>query len=75
MAAEPKPKLIFVVTEDWFFWSHRRPMAQARDPGIGGVGDAESALVIGAAGVAGRAVSDRARRIGGRGFWAIRCHG
>jgi len=31
MAAEPKPKpkLIFVVTEDWFFWSHRRPMAQA----------------------------------------------
>src|SRR5690349_18380591 len=27
--AEPKPKLIFVVTDDWFFWSHRRPMAQA----------------------------------------------
>ena len=29
MAAEPKRKLIFVVTDDWFFWSHRRPMAQA----------------------------------------------
>ncbi|HLJ19760.1 MAG TPA: glycosyltransferase family 4 protein [Stellaceae bacterium] len=29
MAAEPRRKLIFVVTEDWFFWSHRRPMAKA----------------------------------------------
>jgi glycosyltransferase involved in cell wall biosynthesis len=31
MAVDPKPrpKLIFVVTEDWFFWSHRRPMAEA----------------------------------------------
>src|SRR5579864_1401879 len=29
MAAGPKRKLVFVVTEDWFFWSHRRPMAKA----------------------------------------------
>src|SRR5579864_1152521 len=29
MAAGPKRKLVFVVTEDWFFWSHRRPMATA----------------------------------------------
>lgn len=24
-----KPKIIFLVTEDWFFWSHRLPMARA----------------------------------------------
>ena len=24
-----KPKLIFLVTEDWYFWSHRLPMARA----------------------------------------------
>jgi len=29
MDAETKPKLIFLVTEDWFFWLHRRPMARA----------------------------------------------
>ena len=29
MAAPLHRKLIFVGTEDWFFWSHRRPMAQA----------------------------------------------
>jgi glycosyltransferase involved in cell wall biosynthesis len=29
MAAEPKRKLIFVVTEDWYFWLHRLPTAQA----------------------------------------------
>jgi glycosyltransferase involved in cell wall biosynthesis len=26
---ETKPKLIFLVTEDWYFWSHRLPMARA----------------------------------------------
>jgi glycosyltransferase involved in cell wall biosynthesis len=29
MSAEARPKLIFLVTEDWYFWSHRRPMARA----------------------------------------------
>lgn len=30
-----KPKLIFLVTEDWYFWSHRLPMAYAaRDAGF-----------------------------------------
>jgi glycosyltransferase involved in cell wall biosynthesis len=29
MAAEPKRKLIFVVTEDWYFWLHRLPTARA----------------------------------------------
>lgn len=24
-----RPKLIYLVTEDWYFWSHRLPMAQA----------------------------------------------
>src|SRR5215203_5740305 len=29
------PKLIFLVTEDWYFWSHRLPMARAaRDAGL-----------------------------------------
>ena len=23
------PKLLYLVTEDWYFWSHRLPMAQA----------------------------------------------
>ncbi|MCA8932282.1 MAG: glycosyltransferase family 4 protein [Rhodospirillaceae bacterium] len=27
--ASPKPKLIFLVTEDWYFWSHRLPTARA----------------------------------------------
>ncbi|MGB1027845.1 MAG: hypothetical protein ACPGYL_14900, partial [Rhodospirillaceae bacterium] len=28
--ANPKPpKLLFLVTEDWAFWRHRRPMALA----------------------------------------------
>jgi len=26
---KPKKKLIFLVTEDWYFWSHRLPMARA----------------------------------------------
>lgn len=31
----PKPKLIYLVTEDWYFWSHRLPMARAaRDAGF-----------------------------------------
>lgn len=29
MSAEPRRKLIFLVTEDWYFWSHRLPMARA----------------------------------------------
>jgi glycosyltransferase involved in cell wall biosynthesis len=34
MSATPK-KLIFLVTEDWYFWSHRLPMARAaRDAGF-----------------------------------------
>jgi len=32
--ASPKPIIIFVVTEDWYFWSHRLPIARAaRDSG------------------------------------------
>jgi glycosyltransferase involved in cell wall biosynthesis len=27
--SDAKPKLIFLVTEDWYFWSHRLPMARA----------------------------------------------
>jgi glycosyltransferase involved in cell wall biosynthesis len=31
----PRPKLIFLVTEDWYFWSHRLPVARAaRDAGF-----------------------------------------
>ena len=26
---EPAPELLFLVTEDWYFWSHRLPMARA----------------------------------------------
>jgi glycosyltransferase involved in cell wall biosynthesis len=30
-----RPKLLFLVTEDWYFWSHRLPMARAaRDAGF-----------------------------------------
>lgn len=30
-----RPKLLFVVTEDWYFWSHRLPVARAaRDAGF-----------------------------------------
>lgn len=30
-----RPKLVFLVTEDWYFWSHRLPMARAaRDAGF-----------------------------------------
>ena len=32
---EPRPKLLYLVTEDWYFWSHRLPVARAaRDAGI-----------------------------------------
>jgi glycosyltransferase involved in cell wall biosynthesis len=32
---EPRPKLLFLVTEDWYFWSHRLPVARAaRDAGF-----------------------------------------
>jgi glycosyltransferase involved in cell wall biosynthesis len=27
--SEPRRKMIFLVTEDWYFWSHRLPMARA----------------------------------------------
>src|ERR1700761_3508582 len=31
----PGPKLIFLVTEDWYFWAHRLPQARAaRDAGF-----------------------------------------
>ena len=31
----PRPKLLFLVTEDWYFWSHRLPVARAaRDVGF-----------------------------------------
>jgi hypothetical protein len=31
----PRAKLIFLVTEDWYFWSHRLPVARAaRDAGF-----------------------------------------
>ena len=34
-AVEPAPKLIFLVTEDWYFWAHRLPQARAaRDAGF-----------------------------------------
>jgi len=32
---ERRPKLLFLVTEDWYFWSHRLPVARAaRDAGF-----------------------------------------
>ena len=32
---EPRPRLLFLVTEDWYFWSHRLPVARAaRDAGF-----------------------------------------
>lgn len=35
MPARTRPKLIYLVTEDWYFWSHRLPMARAaRDAGF-----------------------------------------
>jgi glycosyltransferase involved in cell wall biosynthesis len=35
MMAQDRRKLIFLVTEDWYFWSHRLPMARAaRDAGF-----------------------------------------
>ncbi len=35
MAPERRHKVIFLVTEDWYFWSHRLPMAiAARDAGF-----------------------------------------
>jgi glycosyltransferase involved in cell wall biosynthesis len=34
-AVRRRPKLIFLVTEDWYFWSHRLPIARAaRDAGF-----------------------------------------
>jgi glycosyltransferase involved in cell wall biosynthesis len=34
-SAPSRPKLIYLVTEDWYFWSHRLPMARAaRDAGF-----------------------------------------
>ncbi len=35
MTTPPRPKLLYLVTEDWYFWSHRLPMARAaRDAGF-----------------------------------------
>lgn len=54
-AATVRPKLIYLVTEDWYFWSHRLPMARAaRDAGF-------------AVGVATR-VADHGERIAAEGF-------
>jgi len=34
-ALERRPRLLFLVTEDWYFWSHRLPVARAaRDAGF-----------------------------------------
>src|SRR5579871_5894537 len=34
-SAEPRPKLLYLVTEDWYFWAHRLPQARAaRDAGF-----------------------------------------
>jgi glycosyltransferase involved in cell wall biosynthesis len=34
-ATADRPRLLFLVTEDWYFWSHRRPVARAaRDAGF-----------------------------------------
>src|SRR5580704_9190900 len=34
-AVARRPKLLFLVTEDWYFWSHRLPVARAaRDAGF-----------------------------------------
>ena len=54
-ASLPRPRLIFLVTEDWYFWSHRLPVARAaRDAGFDVI-------------VATR-VRDHASRIEGEGF-------
>ena len=30
-----KPRILFLITEDWYFWSHRLPIARAaRDAGF-----------------------------------------
>jgi len=30
-----KPRILFFITEDWYFWSHRLPIARAaRDAGF-----------------------------------------
>ncbi|MGQ9370042.1 glycosyltransferase family 4 protein [Azospirillum sp. ST 5-10] len=35
MSERTRPKLLYLVTEDWYFWSHRLPMARAaRDAGF-----------------------------------------
>ncbi|MCG5239091.1 glycosyltransferase family 4 protein [Azospirillum doebereinerae] len=35
ITAQRRPKLLYLVTEDWYFWSHRLPMARAaRDAGF-----------------------------------------
>lgn len=35
MTAPRRPKLLYLVTEDWYFWAHRLPMARAaRDAGF-----------------------------------------
>ena len=35
MSVDAPPRLLFVVTEDWYFWSHRLPIARAaRDAGF-----------------------------------------
>src|SRR5207302_1821684 len=50
-----RPKLLFLVTEDWYFWSHRLPVARAAR-------DAGSDIVV------ATRVQDHAERIRAEGF-------
>jgi len=63
-----RPKLIYLVTEDWYFWSHRLPMARAAQAAGFDVAVATRVTAhgerIGAAGFALHPLSWRRRRIG-----------
>ena len=50
------PKLLFVVTEDWYFWSHRLDLARAA---------AQAGFDVSIA----TRVTDHGERIQGEGFW------
>jgi glycosyltransferase involved in cell wall biosynthesis len=63
-----QPKLIYLVTEDWYFWSHRLPMARAAQAAGFDVGVATRVTAHGerirAAGFALHPLAWRRRRIG-----------
>ena len=63
-----RPKLIYLVTEDWYFWSHRLPMARAAQAAGFDVGVATRVTAHGerirAAGFALHPLSWQRRRIG-----------